>query len=332
MRVISGKYKGKRLNSPIGDEVRPTGDKVKESIFNVIQFDVAGSRFLDLFAGSGGIGIEALSRGAKHTLFADNSKASIDLLKSNLKGISDDYKIVNRDYRDTLYSVDGKWDFIFVDPPYKTDYIREICDIVKERDLLAEGGYVIYEHSQKQYDLPEGMCICKRKQFGIVTVDYIGTSRGKVAITGSFDPITKGHLSILDEALEEYDEAVILIAKNPDKYYLFTLEERKEFARLAVEDYLNVKVDVCDGFVYEYCKDNGIDTVYRGYRTDVDLEYEKDMAKFNEEHGVKTVILEGVNPISSTFIRAGLRAVKDLKKYLPNNCAKDVIKAFKEKL
>ncbi|MDE5548834.1 MAG: 16S rRNA (guanine(966)-N(2))-methyltransferase RsmD, partial [Clostridia bacterium] len=318
--------------SPIGNDVRPTGDKVKESIFNVIQFDVAGSRFLDLFAGSGGIGIEALSRGAKHTLFADNSKASIDLLKSNLKGIDDDYKVVNRDYRDTLYSADGKWDFIFVDPPYKTDYIREICDIIKERKLLADGGYVIYEHSQKQYDLPDGMCICKRKQFGIVTVDYIGTSRGRTAIAGSYDPITKGHLDILDKALDEYDEVVILLAKNPDKEYFFTLEERTEFARLAVEDYLNVKVDVCDGYVYEYCKDNGIDTVYRGYRDEKDLAYEKDMAKFNEEHGIKTVIIEGVKPISSTLIREGLRAGNDIKKYLPNNCAKAVVKAFKEKL
>ena len=332
MRVISGKYRGKRLNSPLGNDVRPTGDKVKESIFNVIQFDIADSRFLDLFAGSGAIGIEALSRGAKHALFADNSKASIDLLHSNLKGINDDYKVLNRDYRDTLYSATGKWDFIFVDPPYKSDYIREICDIVKERDLLAHGGYIIYEHSQNQYDLPEGMCIIKRKQFGIVTVDYIGYSRGKTVIAGSYDPITIGHLDILDKALEEYDEVVILLAKNPDKNYFFTLEERRRFAELAVEDYLNVKVDVCDGYVYEYCKNNSIDTAYRGFRDVADLAYEEDMAKFNEQHGIKTVIVEGARPISSTFIRAGLRAGKDIKKYLPNKCAKAVVKAFKEKL
>ncbi|MDE5990054.1 MAG: 16S rRNA (guanine(966)-N(2))-methyltransferase RsmD [Clostridia bacterium] len=332
MRVISGKYKGKRLNSPLGNDVRPTGDKVKESIFNVIQFDVAGSRFLDLFAGSGAIGIEALSRGAKHILFSDNSKSSIDLLRFNLKGVDDSYKIVNRDYRDVLYSADGKWDFIFVDPPYKSDYIREICEIVKEREMLTDGGYIIYEHSQKDYELPDGMCICKRRQFGIVTVDYIGKSRGKTAIAGSYDPITKGHLDILDKALEEYDEAVILLAKNPDKEYLFTLEERIEFAALAVEEYLNVKVDVCEGYVYEYCKDNAIDTVYRGYRDEKDLAYENDMAEFNEKHGIKTVLVEGVRPVSSTLIREGLREGNEIKKYLPNRCVRAVVKAFKEKL
>ncbi|MDE5616743.1 MAG: 16S rRNA (guanine(966)-N(2))-methyltransferase RsmD, partial [Clostridia bacterium] len=191
MRVISGKYRGRRLNSPIGNDVRPTGDKVKESIFNVIQFDIAGSRFIDLFAGSGAIGIEAMSRGAAHTLFSDNSKASLELLKSNLKGIDDDYKVVGRDYRDTLYSADGKWDFIFVDPPYRTDYIGEICEIAKERDLLADGGYIIYEHGGNDYDLPDGMRICKRKRFGIVTVDYIGKSKGNTALAGSYDPNTK---------------------------------------------------------------------------------------------------------------------------------------------
>ncbi len=331
MRVISGKYRGKRLNSPIGNDIRPTGDKVKESIFNAIQFDIAGSRFLDLFAGSGSIGIEAMSRGAEFTLFSDSSKASIELLNTNLKGISDDRKIVNRDYRDALYCADGKWDFIFVDPPYKSDYIGEICEIVKERDMLADGGYIIYEHGGNAYGLPEGMRIAKRKKFGIVTVDFIGKSRGKTALAGSYDPITKGHLEVLDKALEEYDEAVILIARNPDKEYLFTLEERAEFARLAVEDYLNVKVDICEGFVYEYCKKNSIDTVYRGYRNEKDLAYEKDMAEFNEKHGLRTVIVKGEKEVSSTLIREKLTAGKNIKNYAPAQCVRAIQKAFKEK-
>ena len=332
MRVISGKYRGKKLNSPIGNEVRPTGDKVKESIFNVIQFDVAGSRFLDLFCGSGSMGIEAISRGAKYTLFADLSKSSVALTQDNLKGIGEDHKVVNRDWHDTLYSADGKWDFIFADPPYMTDYICDICQIVKERGLLAEDGYIIYEHSQKQYTLPSGMYIAKRKQFGIVTVDFIALSRGKTAIAGSYDPITKGHLDVLDRALDDYDEAVILLACNPDKQYLFSLEERMEFARLAIKEYLNVTVDVCDGYVYEYCKRNGIDTVYRGYRNDSDLKYEEDMAKFNQDHGLHTNLIEGIREISSSMIREKLKAGEDIKKYLPDGIAKAVVKAYKERI
>lgn len=332
MRVISGKYRGKRLNSPIGNDVRPTGDKVKESIFNVIQFDVAESRFLDLFCGSGSMCIEAISRGASYTLFADVSKSSLALTQGNLKGISEAYKLVNRDFRDALYSAEGKWDFIFVDPPYKTDYIESICQIVKDRAMLAENGYIIYEHSDKQYKLPDGMYIAKRKSFGIVTVDYIAISRGKTALAGSYDPITKGHLDVLDKALEEYDEAVILLACNPDKQYLFSLEERLEFARVAVKDYLNVTVDVCDGFVYEYCKSKGIEKVYRGYRNKEDLKYEEDMAKFNAEHGLRTQLVEGIREISSSLIREKLKNGEDIKKYLPDGVAKEVVKAYKEKL
>ncbi len=332
MRVISGKYRGKRLNSPIGNDVRPTGDKVKESIFNVIQFDVAESRFLDLFCGSGSMGIEAISRGASYTLFADVSKSSLALTQGNLKGISEAYKLVNRDFRDALYSAEGKWDFIFVDPPYKTDYIESICQIVKDRAMLAENGYIIYEHSDKQYKLPDGMYIAKRKSFGIVTVDFIAISRGKTALAGSYDPITKGHLDVLDKALEEYDEAVILLACNPDKQYLFSLEERLEFARVAVEDYFNVTVDVCDGFVYEYCKSKGIEKVYRGYRNKEDLKYEEDMAKFNAEHGLRTQLVEGIREISSSLIREKLKNGEDIKKYLPDGVAKEVVKAYKEKL
>lgn len=332
MRVISGKYRGKRLNSPIGNDVRPTGDKVKESIFNVIQFDVAGSRFLDLFCGSGSMGIEAISRGASYTLFADASKSSISLTQGNLKGISEKHKVVNRDWRDTLFTADGKWDFIFVDPPYKSDYIEDICQIVKEKDLLADGGFIIYEHSDKEYTLPSGMCIAKRKRFGIVTVDYIAKSRGKTALAGSYDPITKGHLDVLDRALDTYDEAVILLACNPDKNYLFSLEERVAFAKLAVKDYLNVTVDVCDGYVYEYCKKNNINTVYRGYRNSSDLKYEEEMAEFNKEHGLHTQLVEGIREISSSLIREKLKASEDIKKYLPDGVAKEVVKAYKEKL
>ncbi|MDE6275607.1 MAG: 16S rRNA (guanine(966)-N(2))-methyltransferase RsmD [Clostridia bacterium] len=332
MRVISGKYRGKRLDSPIDNDVRPTGDKVKESIFNVIQFDVAGSRFLDLFCGSGSMGIEAISRGASYTLFADVSKSSIALTQGNLKGINEAHKVVGRDFRDTLYTADGKWDFIFVDPPYKTDYIGDICKAVVERDMLADGGYIIYEHSDKEYELPDCMFIAKRKTFGIVTVDFIAKSRGKTALAGSYDPITKGHLDVLDKALDKFDRAVILLACNPDKQYLFSLEERLEFARLAVKDYLNVKVDVCDGYVYEYCKNHGIDKAYRGYRNADDLKYEEDMAKFNAQHGLQTQIVEGIREISSSLIREKLKNGEDVKKYLPDSAARAIVKAYKEKL
>lgn len=331
MRVISGKYRGRRLESPIGNDVRPTADKVKESIFNVIQFDIGGSSFLDLFCGSGGVGIEAISRGADRVYFCDASKTSIALTQKNLKGIDGNYKTLCRDFKDALYSVDGKWDFIFVDPPYRCDYIADICSIIIQRGLLSDGGYIIYEHSG-EYEIPKGICVAKRKNFGIVTVDFLAVSKGKTALAGSYDPITKGHLDILDKALESFDEAVVLIARNPDKNYLFSLDERVAFAKLAVKEYLNVSVDVCDGYVYGYCEQNGISTVYRGYRNKDDLAYEEDMAAFNAQRGLKTELVEGIREISSSLIREKLKNGEDIKKYLPADVARAVTKAYKEKL
>ena len=331
MRVISGKYRGKRLESPLGNDVRPTADKVKESIFNVIQFDIGGSSFLDLFCGSGAIGIEAISRGADKVYFCDASRTSVALTQTNLRGVEGNYKILCRDFRDALYSADGKWDFIFVDPPYKCDYIDDICSIILQRQLLSDGGYIIYEHSN-DYKIPKGMYVAKRKQFGIVTVDFLGISKGTTALAGSYDPITKGHLDILNNALESFDSALILIARNPDKQYLFSLEERIEFAKLATKDYLNVRVDVCEGYVYEYCEQNGISTVYRGYRNKEDLAYEEDMASFNAQHGLKTQLVEGIREISSSLIRQKLKDGEDIKKYLPVDVARAVTKAYKEKL
>ncbi len=113
---------------------------------------------------------------------------------------------------------------------------------------------------------------------------------------------------------------------------MFSLEQRLEFARVAVKDYLNVTVDVCDGFVYEYCKSKGIEKVYRGYRNKEDLKYEEDMAKFNAEHGLRTQLVEGIREISSSLIREKLKNGEDIKKYLPDGVAKEVVKAYKEKL
>lgn len=126
MRVISGSQRGRRLISLEGLEVRPTTDKVKESIFNIIQFDLEGSSVLDLFAGSGQLGIEALSRGAKSVTFTDNSKKSLDTVKKNIEitGFQGQSKAVLSDAFSFLNSCNAKFDIVILDPPYE----KKLCD------------------------------------------------------------------------------------------------------------------------------------------------------------------------------------------------------------
>lgn len=337
MRVISGKYRGKPLFAPEGMAVRPTIDRVKESIFNVIQFNIAQSRFVDLFTGTGSMGIEAISRGASEVIFSDIAKSSLDCTKANLKGIDGNYKILNRDYRETLNSIVGSVDFIFVDAPFALDCINEITKIVKAKNLLKENGYIIYEHDvEKKYDLSYDFFIEKRKTFGKVVVDYIAITKSVCAVTGSFDPITVGHLDVIEQAAENYDRVLVLVAQNEDKKAFFTLKQRADVVKAAVQDLSNVSVDYTDGFVFEYLNNKKIGIIVRGYRTEQDYLYEQDMAKYNKEHGnVETVLYKATNKyedVSSTKVRTALENGENIRTFVPKYANNLIVKIFKENL
>ena len=157
MRVIAGAFKGRNLKSPPSLQVRPTSDRLRETLFNVIAARVPESRFLDLCAGSGAVGIEALSRGAAHATFVDRSRRSCQLIESNLELCR-----VPEEQRD-IYCAEAneflrqwdedKWDVIFFDPPYKEDYLKTLR-IAGSAKLLNENGLFIAEHHHKT-DLPE---------------------------------------------------------------------------------------------------------------------------------------------------------------------------------
>ena len=126
MRVITGTARGRKLEQLIGDDVRPTTDRVKEAVFSIIQFNIEGRRFLDLFAGSGQMGIEALSRGAKEAVFVDNRKESVEIIKRNLKStkLDENAKVIPMDSNSYLNVNSEKFDFVFIDPPYETGLLQ----------------------------------------------------------------------------------------------------------------------------------------------------------------------------------------------------------------
>lgn len=153
MRVITGKCRGRRLMEPANMDVRPTTDQVKEALFNIIQFDIEGRRVLDLFAGTGQLGIEALSRGARECVFVDSARESVRLVKENLKRCDLTAQVLQCDSLGYLKGC-GKFDLIFLDPPYGTGLDGRAMLAVKEFDILTKGGIMVCE-SRPETVLPE---------------------------------------------------------------------------------------------------------------------------------------------------------------------------------
>lgn len=153
MRVITGTARGVPLKAPKGMDTRPTMDQVKEGIFSAIQFEVEGRRALDLFAGSGQLGIEALSRGARSAVFVDESRAAVQLVRANLALCRLQGDVVQGESLGYLRTC-GKFDLIFLDPPYDTGLLDKALENVVQFDILAEGGIIVCE-SRREKVLPQ---------------------------------------------------------------------------------------------------------------------------------------------------------------------------------
>ena len=166
MRVISGKYKGKNLIGFDINGTRPTMDRVKESLFGIIQNKLNNSIILDLFAGSGSLGIEALSNGASSGYFVDNNIKLIDILKKNTSDI-EGVQIIKKDYIDALkYFFDNgiKFDIIFLDPPYSMNLINNSIKLIEEYNLLNDNGIIVCEYEKEVFDY--NYKLIKEKKYG----------------------------------------------------------------------------------------------------------------------------------------------------------------------
>ncbi|MCC8078582.1 MAG: 16S rRNA (guanine(966)-N(2))-methyltransferase RsmD [Oscillospiraceae bacterium] len=153
MRIITGTAKGRRLKEPKNYDIRPTTDMVKEAIFSIVQFDVEGRRVLDLFGGTGQLGLEAASRGAAEVVITDSSRESIKLIRENAAHCALNVKIVQTDAIGWLARC-GRFDLIFIDPPYDSPLAEKSLKTIKEFDILSEGGIIICE-TRCEKSLPE---------------------------------------------------------------------------------------------------------------------------------------------------------------------------------
>ena len=147
MRVITGKARGVQLKTPDGMLTRPTTDRVKEALFSIIQFDIPTSRVLDLFGGTGQLGIEALSRGAKSAVFVDHQENACKLIRENLRRtrLEADGKVVRADYLDYLWRCREQFDIVFLDPPYAEVFLENALKCITEIDILQSGGIIVAE-------------------------------------------------------------------------------------------------------------------------------------------------------------------------------------------
>ena len=178
MRVISGSVRGKRLREPANYDIRPTTDKVKESIFNIIQFDIECRRVLDLFSGTGQLGIECLSRGAAEVTFVDQSREAIAIVRENLKSCGFEARAVQEDSISFL-SRGGKFDIILLDPPYATNLLDKALQIINSVDILTEGGIIMCE-SGREKPMPDmNMPYFKRKEYNYGKVKLTTYSKEK---------------------------------------------------------------------------------------------------------------------------------------------------------
>ena len=147
MRVITGKARGVQLKTPEGMLTRPTTDRVKEALFSIIHFEIPGARVLDLFGGTGQLGIEALSRGAKSAVFVDQSEQACRLIRENLKRtkLEQDAKVVRSDYLDYLNRCREQYNIIFLDPPYAEVFLENSIKRITEIDILQSDGIIVAE-------------------------------------------------------------------------------------------------------------------------------------------------------------------------------------------
>lgn len=152
MRIIAGLARGRKIITPEGTGTRPTSDRVKESIFGILQFKLSGKRVLDLFAGSGSLGLESLSRGASYCVFVDKDNGSIQAVSKNVKslGFESQCDILQADFAQAIKRLSSRrsqFDFIFMDPPYAAGILEQAVDFVLANNLLSDGGTIVAEHA-----------------------------------------------------------------------------------------------------------------------------------------------------------------------------------------
>jgi pantetheine-phosphate adenylyltransferase len=306
MRVIAGTAKGRRLRAGRGLALRPTADKVKGALFNILEsrFNLGSAAVLDLFAGTGALGIEALSRGAAGVSFVEQSPASVRVLRENVRlcGFEDLARVLPMSVRGALAQLAREracFDGVLADPPYERGLIESTLSAVAEHGLVRPGAWVIVEHHTGE--TPPAACgplrLTQSRRYGKTGLALYVAEKSmsepppnpemirRAVYAGSFDPITNGHLDVIRRALAIFDEVIVAVASSTSdprkERALFSHDERVAMIREALADTPRGKTDSFVGLLVDYCDQVGARAIIRGLRAVSDFEYEFQMAMMN---------------------------------------------------
>lgn len=314
MRVIAGSAHGVRL-APVPKGVRPTGDRVRESVFNSLGQFFDGGVVLDLYAGTGALGIEALSRGCGRAVFVEKDRDARRTIAENLgrTRLSDRAEVIPGDVSRALGRLaerGERFDLIFADPPYRIarSELGGILGLLGA--LLAPGGRAVVEGGEAAPEGPFGREGATRRYGGtFVTVFERSDLTMRVAVCpGSFDPVTTGHVDIIRRAARIFDHVVIAVGANMRKAPRLSAKERAGLIEKVTEDLDNVSVGVMEGLLVEFAREQGAEAIVKGLRAVSDFESEFEQAQLNRNLApdVETVFIMAASEhsfLSSSAVR-----------------------------
>ena len=301
MRVIAGTAGGARL-APVPKGVRPTGDRVREAVFNSLGQFFSGGAALDLYAGTGALGIEALSRGCERAVFVERDRAARKTISENLErtGFSGRAEVIPGDVGRVVERLVGRgerYDLIFADPPYRIA-ASEVGGILSRLGaLLTPGGRVVIEGGEDPAeDVFGGKGATRRYGGTFVTVLERSDMTMRIAVCpGSFDPVTVGHLDIIRRAARIFDHVVVAVGGNTRKSPRLSPTERATLIEKVTGEIENVSVEVMEGLLVDFAREQGAGAIVKGLRAVSDFESEFEQAQLNR----------GLSPeIETVFIMA----------------------------
>jgi pantetheine-phosphate adenylyltransferase len=305
MRVIAGAAKGRRLQTLPGLDVRPTADRVKAALFSILEsrVDLDGAEVLELFAGSGALGIEALSRGARSASFVEQAPAAATVLRANIEHcrFTTAARILPCSVARSLAQLSSsgtRFDGIFLDPPYGQGAVARTLEALAAADLLRPDGWVMVEHhvDEPPAEAYGQLRLTQSRRYGKTALALfrnpsMAETKNKSVVAsravyaGSFDPITNGHLDLVQRAMKVFDQIIVAVAgttSDTKDRSLFNAAERVAMIREALAHAGEaVVVDNFSGLLVDYCDRVGATVIIRGLRAVSDFEYEFQMAMMN---------------------------------------------------
>jgi pantetheine-phosphate adenylyltransferase/16S rRNA (guanine(966)-N(2))-methyltransferase RsmD len=287
MRIIAGLARGTRL-APVPKGVRPTADRVRESLFNSLGQFFEGGNVLDLYAGTGALGIEALSRGLDSAVFVERDRKVRDVILENLRRTrySDQAEVIGGEVESVLAILEGRgetFDLIFADPPYRIAAAEVGGNLHRLRSLLAPGGRVVIESGEAPIEVAGGRKGVTRR-YGGTFITILGRSELTMIVAvcpGSFDPVTTGHLDVIRRACKIFDHVVVAVGANRHKQARLSPVQRARLIEKVTADVDNVSVEVMDGLLVEFAREQGAQVIVKGLRAVSDFESEFEQAQLN---------------------------------------------------